>query len=166
MTTRSAEPKDAAAMVELLNDVISAGGTTAHETPYTIDTMVHDYIEPENGISCVVAEMDGAIVGFQSLEWPYEGGREFPDNWAIIATFVKLRMAGSGIGAALFLDTEMVAANSGIETIDATIRSDNTGGLRYYEKMGFQDYDVLRSVPLADGTPVDRICKRFDIVAE
>lgn len=44
---------------------------------------------------------------------------------------------------------------------NATIRADNAGGLAYYARMGFQDYAVARGVPLADGTPVDRISRRY-----
>lgn len=163
ISTRSAEPSDAQAMTDLLNEIIEVGGTTAHQQPYTPAKMQADYIDAETGISCVLAEKDGRIVGFQSLEWPYEGTDSLPENWAIIATFVKRGLTGSGIGKAMFLDTEMVAANSGVETIDATIRADNTGGLVYYEKMGFQDYKVTPDVPLDDGTLVDRISKRFDV---
>jgi ribosomal protein S18 acetylase RimI-like enzyme len=49
--------------------------------------------------------------------------------------------------------------------IDATIRADNTGGLAFYSRQGFVDYDRLVGVPLEDGTPVDRLRKRFDITA-
>lgn len=163
ITTRSAQNSDAQAMTELLNTIIDAGGTTAHETTYSTARMITDYIDSEDGISCVVAEENGEIVGFQSLEWPGDGRDEFPQGWAIIATFVASGKAGMGIGKTMFLDTEMAAAHSGIDTIDAAIRSDNLGGLRYYSGLGFSDYKVSENVPLADGTKVDRISKRYDI---
>ncbi len=150
-------------MVEIMNTIIKIGGTTAHQTRFTDERMISHYIEPEDGISCILAELDGQIVGFQSLVWPSENDSKFPDGWAIIATFVKPGLTGAGLGKALFLDTEMVAANSGVAAIDATIRSDNTGGLRYYSKLGFQEYRVEPGAPLTDGTPVDRISKRFDL---
>ena len=50
-----------------------------------------------------------------------------------------------------------------MRTIDATIRADNTGGLAFYGRMGFTDYDCVAGVPLKDGTLVDRIRKRFDL---
>ena len=153
-------------MVELLNAIIKTGGTTAHQALYSSETLLEDYIDSEHGISCVVAEIDGQIVGFQSLEWPdpeWKGPDSLPENWGIIATFVRTGMTGSGIGAAMFLDTEMAAANSGIEAIDATIRADNIGGLKYYTKMGFVDYKTQQNVPLDDGTRVDRVSKKFTL---
>jgi len=170
ITTRSAVPIDAATMANLINAIISSGGTTAHQKLYSVERMVKEYIDSANGISCVVAEFDGEIVGFQTLEWPYEEESElpdnwvtFPDNWAIIATFVRQGQTGRGIGRALFRDTRMAAANSAVETIDATIRADNTGGLIYYSRMGFVDYKTAKDVPLDDGILVDRISKRFDL---
>ena len=47
--------------------------------------------------------------------------------------------------------------------MNAEIRADNEGGLAFYGKMGFQDQDVDRAVPLGDGTPVDRINKRYPL---
>ncbi|MEM9148767.1 MAG: GNAT family N-acetyltransferase, partial [Pseudomonadota bacterium] len=55
------------------------------------------------------------------------------------------------------------AKNAGLIALNATIRADNRVGLAYYSRMGFQDYAVRPAVPLADGSPVDRISKRFDL---
>ncbi len=163
LTTRLATPADAMAMTRILNDIIKTGGTTAHETPYSPEKIFTDYICNKHGISCVIAEISNALVGFQSIERPYPGGNSFPDNWAIIATFVKQGQIGAGIGTALFQTTRNIAKKAGIAAIDATIRADNAGGLRYYSKMGFVDYKLTSNVPLTDGTPVDRISKRLDL---
>ena len=63
----------------------------------------------------------------------------------------------------LFSATRFAAKAAEVKTIDATIRADNVGGLKYYSGLGFTDYDVLKQIPLNDGTPVDRIRKRFDL---
>lgn len=68
-----------------------------------------------------------------------------------------------GVGAALFALTVEAAGAAGINTIDATIRADNAGGLAFWSRLGFVDYAVLRARPLKDGTPMDRITKRFDL---
>ena len=41
-------------------------------------------------------------------------------------------------------------------------RADNTPGLGYYGKMGIKEVDRLIAVPLSDGTPVDRVIRRFE----
>ncbi|MEE9388161.1 MAG: GNAT family N-acetyltransferase [Paracoccaceae bacterium] len=161
-----ATPLDANDMSNLLNHIIQTGGTTAHQTAFTNQRMQDHYINPENGIACVIAEVDQKIVGFQSIQWPNPNGAD-PDqlaqDWAIIATFVKQGMTGAGIGTALFSATKIIAQNAGAVAIDATIRADNVGGLRFYSKLGFVDYKTTETVPLTDGTPVNRISKRYDL---
>lgn len=156
---RPAVAGDAAQMVKLLNAIIAAGGTTAHQTPMTIDTMREHYIAPPDLISCHVALTNGTLSGFQYLGW----SDDHPGGWAIIASFVALDRAKMGIGQKLFAATRFAAVAAGVKTIDATIRADNTGGLKYYGGLGFTDYDVLSQIPLHDGTPVDRIRKRYDL---
>lgn len=68
-----------------------------------------------------------------------------------------------GVGTTLFAATLAAAEERNIEVINATIRADNTGGLAYYEKMGFRTYNMLEKVPLNDGTPVDRIQKQYQV---
>ncbi len=161
-----AMPLDVEAMSNLLNDTIETGGSTAHQTKFTKERMHDHYFGTKYGISCVVAEIDNRLVGFQSLEWSdpdWKGPGQLPEDWAIIATFVKQGMTGVGIGSALFQATRIIAENCGAVAIDATIRTDNVGGLHYYSKLGFVDYKLSENVPLTDGTPVDRISKRYDL---
>jgi L-amino acid N-acyltransferase YncA len=163
LIVRPAISADAPAMTQLLNAVIAIGGTTAHQRSFDADRMLHHYIAPDGLISCVVAEADARIVGFQVLVWPNDAGDPFPDGWAIIASFVQPGLTGQGIGRALFAATRRKAVSSGVRTIDATIRADNAGGLAYYAAQGFVDYAVLRDVPLRSGTCVDRVRKRLDL---
>ncbi len=162
LATRAAVPADAAAMAELINQIIAAGGTTAYEQPFDADAMRAEYVASADRISCTVAERDGQLLGFQGLFWPHDPADPMPDGWAIIATFARVGQTGAGIGRALFAVTLAAARAAGVKTIDATIRADNTGGLAYYTRMGFADYDRLIGLPLQDGTPVDRIRKRLD----
>jgi L-amino acid N-acyltransferase YncA len=161
LTVRAAAPADAAEMADLLNEIIAAGGTTAYEEPFDAQTMDHHYISGAEVICCTVAENTGRIVGFQGLFRPHDPADPFPPGWAIIATFARRGETGGGIGAALFARTRAEARSAGVTTIDATIRADNAGGLAYYTRMGFVDYDRLLAVPLRDGTPVDRVRKRL-----
>ena len=163
ITTRPAKTSDAAAMTEILNKIIEDGGTTAHQRPFDPDRMQEHYIIPSELICCTVAELGGHIVGFQSLVWPDERENSFADGWTIIATFVRSGMAGRGVGSSLFRATRAAAVLAEVLTIDATIRADNTGGLAYYTKLGFRDYDRSAQVPLGDGTRVDRIRKSYDL---
>jgi ribosomal protein S18 acetylase RimI-like enzyme len=59
--------------------------------------------------------------------------------------------------------TRQAAERAGVRTIDATIRADNAGGLAFYGSLGFREYARRATVPLSDGTLVDRVCKRLDL---
>ncbi|SMY07218.1 GNAT family N-acetyltransferase [Flavimaricola marinus] len=161
--TRPGTSADAKALVGIINPIIGAGGTTAHQTPFDEARITRHYIAPEQIIRCTVAELNGKVSGFQTLMWPDEEGDSFPEGWAIIASFVAQEAAGNGIGRALFEATKVAALAAGVTTIDATIRADNAGGLAYYSSLGFVDYEVLAAVPLRDGTLVDRVRKRLDL---
>lgn len=163
VTTRPAEPADAPQMTILLNEIITIGGTTAHQRPFDDARMLRHYITPDHHISTIVAELDGAIAGFQMLVWPNPDEGPMPDDWGFIGSFVKVGITGQGIGRALFTATCAAARAAGCRYIDATIRADNVSGLQFYGAMGFVDYDIMRDVPLRDGRLVDRIRKRFDL---
>jgi len=163
MIIRLARPSDAADMTALLNEIIAAGGTTAHQRPFDDQRMQAEYIAPDMNIACHVAEIDGRVAGFQSLVRPGPEANSDWAGWAYIATFVAPDAAGKGIGQHLFAATLANAKSAGVDTIDATIRADNVPGLRYYGGLGFQDYDRLNDVPLRDGTRIDRLRKRYDL---
>ena len=163
VTTRNALPADAAQMSALLNEIIAIGGTTAHEIALSDIEMLRHYITPDHHISTFVAELDGAIVGFQMLVWPNPDEGPMPEGWGFIGSFVKVGVTGQGIGRTLFAATCAAARAVGCAHIDATIRADNASGLRFYGAMGFVDYDVWKDRPLRDGRLVDRIRKRFDL---
>lgn len=161
---RPAAPADASDMAEMLNRIIQAGGTTAHQSLFDADRMLDHYIAPPMAISCHVALLGEAIIGFQALEradpdWQGEG--KLPDGWAVIATFVGEGHRGLGVGRRLFALTLAAARAATVVAIDATIRADNQLGLAYYSKMGFADRAIIKDVPLRDGTKLDRVQKVF-----
>ena len=158
LAVRPVAAPDAPALAELLNAVIAAGGTTALETPFTAQTLAETYLTGANVHCCFVAEDDdGRVLGFQTLG-RYPG---LPEDIGDIGTFARLGGTRRGIGSALFAATRKRAAELGLSAINATIRADNSGGLAFYSGLGFADHAVSKGVPLKDGTPVDRVHKRF-----
>jgi L-amino acid N-acyltransferase YncA len=152
---------DASALADLLNEIIAAGGTTAYETPFTPETFADAHIDGPAVITSMIAEDgDGSPMGFQILL----ASDKLAPGWGDIGTFARRGSTARGIGSALFAATKAAAIAVGLKAINATIRADNTGGLAFYARMGFVDYAVMRAVPLADGTPVDRISRRYDLI--
>jgi RimJ/RimL family protein N-acetyltransferase len=154
---RHAVPADAAALCDILNAIIMAGGTTAMEDPLSLAAFTGCFLEGERFLACFVAEdtLTSRPLGFQSLS-RHPG---LPTDWADIGTFARSEVRTRGAGTALFARSKIWAGERDVVAINAAIRADNQSGLAYYEKMGFRNYQIVKGVPLRDGTPVDRIFK-------
>ena len=155
---RPARVDDAQGMIDVLNPIIRAGGTTAIESEYTLDAQRAYLGGIGPGAACHVAEdaAIGEIIGFQS----YESHPALPDHIADIATFVLTGRARRGVGRLLCEATFRAARADGYAEMNATIRADNFAGLAFYARMGFRDVCVDRARPLRSGRKVDRISKR------
>lgn len=160
MIVRHAEETDAAAMADILNGLIAAGGTTALQTPYAPDAM-WQWVQAHLGRSAwhVAEAEDGQILGFQLAE-PHA---KLPDDAIDIASFARIGAGGQGVGAKLFEATSEACRSMGYRWINASIRSDNRSGLTYYSRMGFVDWRVDPDAKLADGTVTGKTHKRFDL---
>lgn len=158
---RKARAADAEELTALLNEIIAAGGTTAMEVALSPAEFREWFIDGPSVFACHVAETDGRLAGFQEIS----RYGDLPEGWADIGTFSRIRPKIPGVGTALFAATLTAARSLDIEFINATIRADNSGGLAYYGKMGFETYSTTKDVPLRDGTPVDRINKRYRVAS-
>ena len=155
---RPAIAQDADELCELINEIIAIGGTTAHQKPFDANRFRTHHLVGEEIICCFVAQADdGSLLGFQCLKRHHK----LPDDWGDISTFAKVGNTARGVGSALFEATSQFAREKGFTTINATIRADNSGGLRFYSKIGFVDYKVDKDIPLSDGTLVDKIAKKY-----
>lgn len=155
MMIRPAVPQDAAAMADLLNAIIAIGGTTAHETAKSPETVCHDYIDGPGTLTCVVAETGGQILGWQAVD-QYHGEVH-------IGTFVDPQTQARGIGAQLFAQTRALCAAKGIAEIFAAIRADNIPGLAYYARIGFTDISAEPDYALSTGQVVGRVHRKFTL---
>lgn len=159
LTIRPAGGPDAAALAALLNVIVRAGGTTAIEQELSPDEFDDWFISGPHARACHLAQRGAEILGFQTLG---DYG-PLPPGWVDIGTFTRQEDRVPGVGTALFAVTRQAAAAQGFSTINATIRADNAGGLAFYARLGFRDHGRTPGVPLCDGTPVDRIHRRFDL---
>lgn len=153
MLIRKAAPADAPVMAELLNEIISIGGTTAHQLAHSAEDIRRHYLEGPDFLSAVVAEADSAILGWQAVSW-YEGE-------AHIGTFVRQGGQARGVGAAMFALTCRLCRERGLAKIMASIRADNVPGLAYYARIGFADVAQNPDFALNDGRVVGRVLRRF-----
>jgi L-amino acid N-acyltransferase YncA len=160
ITVRRPFKLDHADMARLLNAIIEEGGTTALVRPVTADDLAEWIAFEAKRNAWHVAVNDAEkVVGFQWIA----PNQTLPPEAADIATFVQIGQTGLGIGSALFDATKKAAKALGYVWINANIRTDNEGGLIYYQSRGFQDYGVIEGYEMANGQIVDKRLKRFDL---
>ena len=51
-------------MADLLNEIIAMGGTTAHQSPTSVEAVRRDYIAGPELLAAVVAEDQGRVIGW------------------------------------------------------------------------------------------------------
>ena len=160
ITIRRAGKLDARQMAELLDAIIEKGGTTAHTSRVSRDTIL-EWMQraPIQSAWHVAEDVSGEILGFQFIE-PYP---DLPPDACDIASFVRLGKTGLGVGSKLFEASRKAAKVLGYLWINAKIRADNTGGLAYYQSRGFETYAHHSAQRLANGELVDKVSKRYDL---
>lgn len=155
LEVRDMTAEDVPACVAIVNHIIALGGTTAYEEPYSNQDF-HDHYFVEPPVTNVVTR-DGVVVGFQAA---FDVG----DGFYSIGSFTDRQNPVKGAGRALFDKTLADCRARGGEAILAKITSDNTGGLAFYGRMGFEDWKTIADDHTrSDGTKVDRIIKRYDL---
>jgi L-amino acid N-acyltransferase YncA len=160
MIIRRAGSLDARPMADLLNQIIEIGGTTAYTDPVTRDFMLAKMARaPDRSAWHIAEDVAGTVLGFQWIA-PHP---KLPPEAADIATFVQVGKTGLGTGSKLFDSTKSAARALGYRWINATIRSDNLGGLAYYQSRGFETWAHDSNVALADGQIVNKTSKRYDL---
>ena len=151
--TRKMTAADVPACLDIVNPIIAHGGTTAYEDPFTEQHFLDHYcVEPP--VSNVVLH-DGKIIGFQAAFLVA------PKTYSI-GTFTDRNNPVRGAGATIMAQTKSDCRNHSGGCILAKITSDNTGGLAFYSKMGFEDFEIEKAAHTRkSGKVVDRITKRF-----
>lgn len=152
LTARPSQESDLPALAALFNHTVRQGGTTAHEEELDAPTFKTHYFDDPVMVHTVLK--DDQPVGFQAVF-------ALPDNGLSIGSFTDQQNPVRGAGSVMFEATKAAAIAAGYTFINAKIRADNVPGLAYYTKMGFTDHAIDKDVPLADGTPMDRITKRL-----
>lgn len=146
---------DVPACVAIVNHIITLGGSTAYEEPFTEAGFAGHYLD-EPPVTNVVVD-GNRVVGFQAA---FDVG----EGLYSIGSFTDRQAPVRGAGRVLFDKTLADCRNRGGEAILAKITEDNTGGLAFYARMGFVDFAVEPAAHTRpNGTLVSRIIKRFPL---
>jgi len=154
LTTRITISEDLTGLRAILNHIIRAGGTTAHEEEMSQAGFRRHYFEDPD--TCITVLSGSRAIGFQATFKDADGHYS-------VGSFTDQANPVRGAGAALFAATIQAVRALGGTTIIAKITADNAPGLAYYSKMGCEDWKIMPGDAMRNGQPVDRIVKRFEV---
>ena len=153
---RRATPDDATAIAAIWEVICAERVYTAVNRPFT-PQQEREYIgslSSREGI--FLAEVDGRVVGFQSLDlWA-----RYTDSFAhvgVVGTFVLPEWRRRGVGRLLAEHTLDFARANGYEKIVIYVRAGNTRAQAFYRGLGFVPRGVLERQVKIDGEYEDEI---------
>jgi len=152
-TVRDATRYDLPAIVEIYNQSVAAGWSTADTEPIEIESRIEwfEHHDPERR-PLWVAELDDRVVAWISLTSWYEG-RPAYDATAEVSTYIATDYHRRGMG--LFLKQRMIEAcpGLGVTTMLSLHFDHNEGTGRINEKLGFERMGHLEEIALIAGQP-------------
>ncbi|MFY0661366.1 MAG: GNAT family N-acetyltransferase [Shimia sp.] len=151
MIIRHAIVSDAERLSNVLKELKASG---KRRSPDTVALVLSYYLQNSNKVLCIVAEENGELLGFQSLQRAvFDNNWGVKPGWGIIGTHIRPSAARRGIGRTFFNETRKAAVIASLPMLDATIAADNPEALAYYDAMGFSTYR----------TPGDLISKCYKV---
>jgi L-amino acid N-acyltransferase len=153
MRIRPADADDLPSILDIYNEAVQNTVATFDTEPRSM-TQQKAWFERHGGRhSVLVAEEDGAVVGWSSLSaW---SDRRAYDDTAEISVYVRSDRRGRGIGKALMAAIVDAGAGSRLHTIIARIAGGNEISIRLHEAAGFQTIGIMREVGLKFGRMID-----------
>jgi GNAT superfamily N-acetyltransferase len=149
VTIRSAHPDDAATIHRLVVGLAEY----EHEpdavemTPAVLRAQMES---PQPPFECLLAEVDGAAVGFALFFQNYSTWRGRPGLW-LEDIFVLPEHRRCGAGRALLARVAALAAERGCARLDFAVLHWNAPAIAFYEALGAQALDEWRLFRVTDG---------------
>jgi len=147
---------DAEGVLEVLNSVIQERKYSSFDRILTVEEE-HQFIASLGERSgFFVAEIDGRLVGFQTIE-PFVTYTSAMDHVAIIGTFVHADFRGQGIGRQLAEASFKFAQEKGYEKAVIYVRASNKTAQEFYQELGFVPKGTLEKQVKIDGEYDDEV---------
>ncbi len=145
MLIRQAQPQDAAAVVEIWNDVIRNSAATFTSLEKTEDGLIADFAaKAADGKTFLVAELEGEVAGFATY-FQFRGGpgyRHTMEHTVILSP----RAWGRGVGRALMSAIEDHARAGGAHSLFGGVSAENADGIAFHAAIGFKEIARLPEV--------------------
>jgi L-amino acid N-acyltransferase YncA len=160
VTIRRATPEDAESISAIWEIVCAERVYTAVNHPFT-PQQERDYIASLSGREGVfLAEVDGRVVGFQSLDLWARYTDSF-DHVGVMGTIILPKWRRRGIGRCLAKHVLDFARANGYEKIVVYVRAGNAGAQAFYRGLGFVPKGVLARQVKIDGQYEDEVFMEF-----
>jgi ribosomal protein S18 acetylase RimI-like enzyme len=140
--TRPVTLDDAEGVLEVLNSVVQEREHSSFDRLLTLEEERHFIASLGERSGLFVAELEGRIVGFQSIE-PFATYTSAMDHVGLIGTFVHADFRGQGIGSQLAGASFKFAQEKGYEKVIIYVRASNEIAQRFYQKLGFVPKGML-----------------------
>ncbi len=153
---RPVTPDDAEGVLEVLNAVVRERKYSAFDRILTVEEERQFLASLGERSGFFVAELDGRIIGFQSIE-PFAPYTPAMDHVGLMGTFVHADFRGQGIGRQLAEATFKFAQEKGYEKAVVYVRATNQAAQEFYQKLGFVPKGTLEKQVKIDGEYDDEI---------
>jgi len=156
ITIRRATPGDAEAISAIWEVVCAERSYTAVNRPFT-PQQERDYIASLSGREGIfLAEVDGRVVGFQSLDLWVKYTDSF-DHVGVLGTIILPEWRRKGVGRRLAEHILDFARANDYEKIVIYVRAGNSGAQAFYRGLGFVLKGVLARQVKIDGQYEDEV---------
>jgi len=153
---RRATVEDAAQIAAVLNAVIAEGIYTLFDTPFSEEDERRFIASLGERSALFVAEVQGEIVGVQSVDLFLDYGRS-TSHVATMGTWLRRDVRGRGIGRSLAAESFRFAKAQGYTKIVIHVLATNDAALRFYGGLGFEEIGVARKHVQLAGVFYDEI---------
>ena len=154
---RSARPAEAAILAEMANDLNDHVGIRGR--PFTPERIRADGFGPQAVFTPLVAELDGAVVGYVFFSPGYNTDVA-ARSMCLHDIFVTPAARGHGVGYALMAAVAAETVRVGCVSLEWGVHSANAGALEFYRRLGavgaevrIMGVDGERLRALADAAP-------------
>jgi L-amino acid N-acyltransferase YncA len=162
LTIRDAVPADVDAILAIYNDAILNGIALWRDDPVDrADRAAWFAGQTTGGFPVLIAELDGAVVGYASygLWRPFAGFRHTVTDTIYLVEGVH----GRGIGSTLLAMITDHARGAGYHVLIADIESGNAASIRLHQHFGFEVAGEIREVGTKFGTWLDLTIMRLQL---
>jgi GNAT superfamily N-acetyltransferase len=130
---RRARPAEAATLAEMANDLNDHVGV--HGRPFTPERVLADGFGPEAAFTPLVAELDGAVVGYAFFSAGYNTDVAARSVF-LHDLFVRPAARGRGTGRALMAAVAAETVRVGGASLEWGVHTTNAGALEFYRRLG------------------------------